>query len=243
MSQPTKSNSFIELQDLSYRYASRLVLSKVDLRLNENGFYVIVGPNGGGKTTLLRLIMGLYNPTVGSVVIEKKPAKMARGRVGYVPQKLAFDTSFPLSVEEFVLSGAISKLRWYGMWPKKIRQKAIKLLTEVGMIAFSKEQISTLSGGQFQRASLARALIDEPDILLLDEPFSGLDPDTTRYLFSALREMKGSKTIILVTHTLSKILELADEIYSVGGSITKMDIDHVCEHFSYGIYHDEKGEC
>ena len=219
----------IALKNVSFYYRDTPILKEINLSFEEGGFYILMGPNGGGKTTLLKLIMGLEKPSSGS--IQKKPLT-----IGYVPQTLSFDPLFPLTVLECVLMGELSKLSWYGAYPKEIKEKALKLLDLVGMLPFKHRTIGSLSGGQKQRTFLARALLADPDLLLLDEPTSGLDKEAFTFMQKTLQQLRGKKTILLVTHTLFQMTPTIDHAICIANTATIVPKDQLCKHFTMGIY-------
>lgn len=236
-----KDPPIIALKNLSFGYGTNEVLTKIDLALKKNGFYLIIGPNGGGKTTLLKLIMGLLEPTKGSVTIEGKPSKLRRDWIGYLPQTFLFDPLFPMSLFEFVLMGALSELTWYGKWPKSTKARALELLEEVEMLPYKDAPIGSLSGGQRQRAGFAKALLSNPKILLLDEPTTGLDLNASHFILEKLRLLKGKMTILMVTHTLPDFLDIVDEALCIQNQVQHLPTNEICSHYKIGIYHPKKG--
>ncbi len=228
---------FIHLDNVSYRYDLVSVLDNITLSLKRGGFYLFVGPNGGGKTTLLKLIMGLLTPTSGSITINEVPPKERLSSIGYVPQTLLFDPLFPLSIEEFVQMGELSKLTWYGAWPKGVKEKTLEMLDFVGILKEKDRSIGSVSGGQRQRASLARALMSNPEILILDEPTTGLDPEVSKLIQEKIVENKYKKTILFVTHTIPEFLNEVDQIVCVKGKIEILKKEAICAHHSLGVYH------
>lgn len=242
MSITSHPDSFIELENLSFYYNEKPVLQNISLSLKKGGFYIFVGPNGGGKTTLLKLILGILQPSSGKILIDQKPPKESRSLMGYVPQTLIFDPYFPLSVNEFVLMGSLSKLPWHGRWPKEILDKATDMLNFVEMLPLKDRPIGALSGGQKQRASLARALLDNPEILILDEPTTGLDPDASRLIQEKIRQLKGKKTIIFVTHTTPELFKDIDQMICIKNTIEIIPPEAICEHYTLGVFHTNIGE-
>jgi len=203
----------IELDDIWVRYGNQTILEAVNLELKEpNGLLGIIGPNGGGKTTFLKVLLGLLKPYRGSVKIFGKPPEKSRDIVGYVPQYRSFDFDFPISVWEVVLTGRISHtgfLKKYGEEDKKAAEDALRT---VEMLQLKDRQIGQLSGGQRQRVFIARALATNPKLLLLDEPNSGLDPHMQDELYRLLNKLKKEMAIIMVTHDLSAVSVYVDRI-------------------------------
>src|SRR5512145_1794521 len=203
----------IELEDVWVRYGTQIILEAVNLELKEpKGLLGIIGPNGGGKTTLLKVLLGLLKPYKGSVRIFGKLPEKSRDLVGYVPQYRRFDFDFPISVWEVVLTGRMSHtgfLRKYREEDKKAAEEALKT---VEMFQYRDRQIGQLSGGQRQRVFIARALATNPKLLLLDEPNSGLDPHMQDELYRLLDKLKHEMAIIMVTHDLSAVSVYVDKI-------------------------------
>ena len=195
----------IQVQDVSFSYGDALVLEQVCLRVEAGEFLGLVGPNAGGKSTLLKLILGLQEPQSGCVLVLGQPPRQAARRVGYVPQFPSFPRDFPISVEQVVLMGRLgvgSSLGWYR---KSDRAAALRALREVEAADLAKRPIGTLSGGQLQRVLLARALVGEPEILILDEPTANVDQRAETDVFDLLAELNKRLSILLVSHDIAFI--------------------------------------
>ncbi|MBD3398013.1 ATP-binding cassette domain-containing protein [Candidatus Micrarchaeota archaeon] len=223
----------VELKKVSFSYDSLPVLRDITLSVKKGDLVGVIGPNGGGKTTLLKIILGLLQPTKGKVSVFGKPPETGRGKVGYVPQISKFDREFPIDVMGVVLSGKpgnIARPGWaYGQEEKS---SAIEALETVGMKEYAKRQISKLSGGQIQRVLLARALMSEPGLLLLDEPISSLDPDAQKSFYELLGRLKEKMAIMIVTHDLTAVTEYMDKLACLNGNLyyhgkTKEGIKHL----------------
>jgi len=227
----------LEIEDLRFGYEKTPILQGVDLTVNEGEFIVIFGPNGGGKTTFLKLLMGFLKPDSGKISLFHKSPHKARERLSYVPQVAQFDRQFPLSVLELVLMGCLNKITWWGSFPKKMKEKALGALEKVGLAERYDQPFGTLSGGQAQRALIARALVSDPDLLLLDEPTASVDPEAEVQIHELLLHLKGSMTILMVTHDLQPLIEKADRLLSIHRTITSYTPKQVCEHFAVGLYH------
>lgn len=193
----------LEAHDLTVAYDKKPVLYGVDVQVPEGKLIGIIGPNGAGKSTLIKTIMGIVPSSGGWVkVFGKSFAKSAR-RVGYVPQRESVDWDFPVNVMDVVLMGRYGKIGLIGRVGKKDREIASECLEKVGMLPYANRQISNLSGGQQQRVFLARALAQESDLYLMDEPFVGVDAATESAIIELLRELKNrGKTILVVHHDL-----------------------------------------
>lgn len=233
------SEPIIEVQDLSYAYQETSVLKNVNFSIFSGEFLGIIGPNGGGKTTLLRLLMGFLKPTSGSIrIFGTPPNQRTNYHISYVPQILRFDKQFPISVLELVLMGRLCHLPWYGRFSKNDVEAAKKALSIVKLSAYEKQSIGSLSGGQSQRALIARALVSEPDLLLLDEPTANVDTQSEHEIFDILKGLKKQMTILMVTHNLSMVIEHVERVLCVQREVLSLEPKEVCEHFGIGLYHD-----
>lgn len=219
----------IKIEQLSFSFDNASVLKGVNLAIEQGEFVGIMGPNGGGKTTLLRLIMGFLEPDEGCIQVE--------GKIGYVPQVQKTDREFPIRVGELILLGALSKVSVFGTFSASIKQAANALMERLGLIKHRNKMFGSLSGGLAQRALLARALLSDPDILLLDEPTANIDPVSTKVIFEILEELRGKKTILIVTHDLNTIIERVGRVVCVQGKVSSFLPKDVCEHFALGLYH------
>jgi zinc transport system ATP-binding protein len=203
----------IELKDVWVRYGTQTILEAINLELKEpKGLLGIIGPNGGGKTTLLKVLLGLLKPCKGSVKIFGKPPEKSRDLVGYVPQYRRFDFDFPISVWEVVLTGRMSHTGFLKKYSEEDKKATEDALRTVEMFELKDRQIGQLSGGQRQRVFIARALATNPKLLLLDEPNSGLDPHMQDELYRLLNRLKQEMAIIMVTHDLSAVSVYVDKI-------------------------------
>ncbi len=202
-SNATHNAIHIENLNVSYRYTP--ALSDVCLDVAPGEFLGIIGPNGGGKTTLLKAILGLVPVSSGKISIFGD-GKSPPSDIGYVPQFSVVDRSFPISVREVVMTAFLKgPLHPFLRYSEKDRKKADELLVKVGIKELSDRQISELSGGEFQRLLIARALATDPKILLLDEPTASVDPSSRQRIFDLLAELNKTVTILLVTHDMMAI--------------------------------------
>lgn len=181
------------------------VLDRLDLTVYEGDYLAILGPNGGGKTTLLKVILGLVKPASGSVTVFGGQPGRATGRIGYVPQRLFFDREFPISAWDVVLMGRLSKKRMMRRYGSMDRQLATRALETTGILHLKDRRLGTLSGGELQRVLIARALAGEPDLLLLDEPTASIDPEMKTTMYDLLDRLRDRHTIVLVTHDTGTI--------------------------------------
>jgi len=193
----------VDIKDLCFAYDGQPVLHDINLQINKRDLLGIIGPNGGGKTTLLKMMLGLLKPTKGEVKIFGKGPKQARDKMGYVPQAATFDRDFPITVIEVTLMGKLGKRGFGSGFTKEDREEALQALDHVGMLSYSNRQVSQLSGGQLQRVLVARALIKKPELLLLDEPLSSIDPEAQKKFYEMLGELKKKMAIVIVTHDIT----------------------------------------
>lgn len=199
------STPAIELRGVSFSFRGEPVLEGVDLALDPNEYLAILGPNGGGKTTLLRIILGLLEPERGTVRVLGESPRRARGRVGYVPQRARFDLDFPIRVLDVVRMGRLGPGRLLRPLGAPDREAALRALEVVGMSDLRERPIGELSGGELQRVLIARALACEPSVLLLDEPTASLDERIGRSVWELFEELSHRMTVVLVSHDIGAI--------------------------------------
>jgi manganese/zinc/iron transport system ATP- binding protein len=193
-------------EDLNVNYERTPVLWDVSFSVPKGKLVGIVGPNGAGKSTLLKAALGLVKPLSGKIEFFNQPLDFVRQKIAYVPQRASVDWDFPITALQVVLMGRYGRLGWFGRPRKADREAAAKALELVGMSAYADRQISQLSGGQQQRLFLARALVQNPDIFLLDEPFAGVDLTTEREIIELLKKQREEgKTIFIVHHDLPTV--------------------------------------
>lgn len=201
----------IEVHDVTVAYDRKPVLWNVDLTIPQGKLVGVLGPNGAGKSTLLNAIMGLLPLASGNVRIFSEPLEKQRGRIAYVPQRESVDWDFPTNALDVVLMGRYGRLGLFRRPGKADHEIALQCLEKVGMHGFAKRQISQLSGGQQQRVFIARALAQDADIYLMDEPLAGVDATTERAIIELLRELKSQgKTVVAVHHDLQTVTEYFD---------------------------------
>jgi len=197
---------------VSFSYPHLDVLSDVSFHFHSGEFIALVGPNGSGKTTLLKLILGLEEPQQGVVELLGHPPKRSRSLIGYVPQHASYDPSFPISVGEVVRMGVVDGT----VKGKKRRDDVvIKALSLVQMEDLVERPYSELSGGQRRRVLVARALVGEPAMLILDEPTANMDRGSERRLYDTLAHLKGETTILIVTHDMRQVSSLVDRVFCI----------------------------
>jgi manganese/iron transport system ATP-binding protein/manganese/zinc/iron transport system ATP- binding protein len=209
----TEGVPVIETRNLTVSYGPKPALLDVSLSVEKGLLVGIIGPNGAGKSTLIKAILGFVKPDLGEVLIEGVDAQRAKGRVAYVPQRGAVDWDFPITVGEVALMGRYRKIPWYRN-PGEADNEAVHTALEmVRMTEFKGRQIGQLSGGQQQRVFMARALTQGADILLLDEPFAGVDAATERAILDVLERAKqAGRTLVVVHHDLTTAAEYFDRL-------------------------------
>lgn len=198
-----ETSPYIEVNDLSFNYDDEPVLTGINFTVSPGEFVMLTGENGAAKTTLLRNILGLLNPSTGNVTRATKNGKGSKLSVGYVPQQVAsFNTGFPSTVLELVESGRYSKGRWFKKLTEKDKEHVKKALNSVGMWEMRDKKIGELSGGQKQRISLARVFAMDPDLFVLDEPTTGMDSESREEFYRLLKHNTKihNKAILMVTH-------------------------------------------
>ena len=204
----------IEIRGLSAGYDGRTVLHDVDLTVYERDFLGIIGPNGGGKTTLVKCILGLLKPTAGTIAYH--PGNLS---LGYLPQYTRIDRKFPITVEEVVLSGLNGQKPLTARLTRADREKARAVVARMGLEGLEKRPIGALSGGQLQRALLGRAIISDPQAVILDEPSTYIDKQFEARLYELLAEINRECAIILVSHDIGTVLQQVKSIACVNETL------------------------
>lgn len=203
----------IMVRDLTVAYHESPVLWDVDLDIEPGRITAIIGPNGAGKSTLLKAILGLVPLAAGSIRVFGRPLPKVRSRVAYIPQRGSVDWDFPTDALDVVTMGRYGRVGWFRRPGSNDRRIAHEALRKVGMSEYAKRQISQLSGGQQQRVFLARALAQEADLYLMDEPFVGVDAVTERAIVQLLRDVRDAgKTVVAVHHDLQSVAESFDNV-------------------------------
>ena len=211
----------IEIESLSFKHKQESILEDINLRVDEKDFLALIGPNGGGKTTLLKLILGLYKAQTGSI-------KVFADTIAYVPQNTNININFPIKAIEVVMMGDLSN---------KSRANAMDVLKQVGMQNFADKKIGSLSGGQRQRVMIARALFANPQILLLDEPTSNIDVNGQKQIYDLLKKLNKHITIIVVSHDLSVVLQYANKVAHINKTLTFHDISSLQQNLNTSPNH------
>ena len=192
----------VELRNVSYAYNGEVALEDVTLDIQHGDFIAMIGPNGGGKTTLLKIMLGLISPDSGAVRVKGETARKASSYIGYVPQNVDINRNFPISVLDVVLMGKLDPKRRWARRSAANRQEAMAALERLGMASAADKKIGELSGGQRQRVFIARALVTDPQLLLLDEPTAGIDTKGQAEFYRLLKDLNSEITIVVVSHDL-----------------------------------------
>lgn len=230
-----KINNFtypvLEVDKLSFAYDKELVLEDINLKVFDKDFLVLIGPNGGGKSTLIKLILGINKLQKGSIKVLNQPPHKNLSQIGYVPQNTNVNINFPIKAIEVVMMGHNShKPKLFGYKKEEI-EHAMFVLKQVGMEEFAHHKIGSLSGGQRQRVMIARALCANPKILLFDEPTSSIDANGQKQVYELLRELNKRVTVIVVSHDLSVILEYASKVAHINKNLSFHDLSSVKKEF------------
>jgi len=207
-----KNEPVIEIRNLWVNYETTVALKGIDLTVRKGDIFGIIGPNGGGKSTLLKAILGLVPSTQGSIHILGEPPERGRRHIGYVPQFAQFDREFPISVLDVVVMGCLSRKSRVSWYTKEDRVAAQDALKFVGMLKLADQHISSLSEGQKQRVFIARALASKPEILLLDEPTASVDQNIKESIYNLLSRIQKSMTVVLVTHDIGVVSSLVNRV-------------------------------
>ncbi|MBQ1338099.1 MAG: metal ABC transporter ATP-binding protein [Thermoguttaceae bacterium] len=222
-------SAMIQFKNVSYTYGvnSKPAVQDVTLTIPRGEFVSLVGPNGGGKSTLIKLLLGLLKPQTGSVLLFGESPEKSRYRVGYAPQQARVDFNFPISVLDVTLAGRFGvpgasggekgpkKRLWFQRFARQDKERALAALEKMQVADLSRKSFGDLSGGQRQRVLIARALCSDPDLLVLDEPTNNVDPANAERFYELLSELNRSASIIMASHDLGVVSKLVDSVVCV----------------------------
>ena len=211
--------AIIDIKNLSFAYSGEIILQDVNLSIEQKDFVAIIGPNGGGKTTLVKLILGLLNPLQGTIKVDGKSPREASPSIGYVPQNVHMNHNFPITVMDVVLMGKLDPKQPLSSRSSSNRMDALAALEHMDMAAYADKKIGMLSGGQRQRVLIARALVTKPKLLLLDEPTASIDTKGRDDLYQLLNELNQKVTVLVVSHDLLVISRYVKSIACVNKSL------------------------
>ncbi|MFH1035660.1 MAG: metal ABC transporter ATP-binding protein [Pseudomonadota bacterium] len=241
----------IDIRDLGFAYNGEPVLSEVNLTVAPRDFAAVVGPNGGGKTTLLKLILGLLTPSAGRLSVLGQTPAAARTLIGYMPQHPQMDYSFPVTVLDVVLMGRLGCGGGLGRYNRADRRAAGQALAQVGLAELGERPFHDLSGGQRQRVLIARALAGEPRLLLLDEPTANVDVRGEREVFELLKELNQHIVVVVVSHDLGFVSPYVQNVICVNRRVVSHPTSQVTGQVIADIYggevrmvrHDHHQDC
>jgi zinc transport system ATP-binding protein len=206
------SEPVIAIDNVSFSYGGPPALEHISLNIEKGEFLGVVGPNGGGKSTLLKLILGLVKPDTGRIRVFGKTPEKGREHIGYVPQHARFNKDFPITVEDTVLLGRLGKTKSLWGYAKEDKSLCQQALHETEILDLKRRRLNTLSGGQLQRVLIARALVSDPEILILDEPTANIDLRVEEDIFGLLKKLNERATIIVVSHDVGFISEYVNRV-------------------------------
>lgn len=231
----------IVVSNLNFSYTNP-VLEGVSFSIHEGEFVGVFGPNGGGKTTLLKLLLGLLHPEQGSVSLMGGPPEKVSQKIGYVPQMGTFDPLFPITALEVVLQGLLYESGCF--FSRELKERAIHAIDHVGLKNKKDYPLGTLSGGERQRILIARALVTKPYILFLDEATSGVDVRAQEKIYETLQRFKGAFTTLFVTHELHSLLEVGcvDRFLCVQKNVVEYTPEELRRQSLAGLYREERGD-
>ena len=227
----------LSLDNVSFAYDGQDVLQQVDLKLKAGAFLAVIGPNGGGKTTLVKLLLGMLRPRAGTITIMGKDPAQEVPNVGYVPQHTAYSPSFPITVREVVLLGMPGPKQFRFKPDPDVLERAMTALSQVNMDGYARRRFDTLSGGQRQRVLVARAMASSPALLLFDEPTSNIDPQGRVCLFDILSKLRQTITVVLVSHDIISASAGITDVAAINRRLIQgRDITHEMLELIYGAH-------
>lgn len=235
-----KVANIIEISNLDFAYEpGKLILADVNLKICKDELTCIVGPNGGGKTTLLNLMLGLLTPDRGNISILGDSPVKARHKIGYMPQYFSLDPNFPITAFEVVLMGRLHS-RFWGRYSHADKQAALNALEKIDLAHCANLTFAELSGGQRQRVLIARALATEPELLLLDEPTASVDPEFQDEFYTMLSLLRHDMAIVIVSHDISFVSRQVDNVFCVNQKVhvhptATFDNTPISEIYNYGV--------
>jgi zinc transport system ATP-binding protein len=244
---PQAAGPVLEARDVTFGYDREVVLDGVSLAIQPRDFLAIIGPNGGGKTTLVKLLLGLLKPWSGEIVQHFVDARA--GRLGYVPQFSTFDKNFPLRVSEVVLMGRLGSRGLLRPYTRADRDDAERVLARLGLTDVARAHVNEISGGQLQRALIARAIVSDPEILFLDEPTASIDAESRETLRGLLADLNQTIPIVVITHDVTSVAPMVRNIacinrrlhYHAGGEVDQEMLEEVygcpVELVAHGVAH------
>jgi zinc transport system ATP-binding protein len=227
----------LEVRNITVAYGAINVLRNISLTLWKNDFLGMIGPNGGGKTTLLKAILSLLKPSQGEIIFYQDDKPVPALKIGYLPQINQIDKSFPISVSEVVTSGLMAEKKGWRTFSKEQRRRIDETINLMGMSEKAKHPVGVLSGGELQRVLLGRAIVSHPDVLILDEPNTFVDKFFESHLYKLLEELNENMAIILVSHDIGTILPFVKNIACVNETLHYHAGNMLTEEWLEQVYH------
>lgn len=229
--------SVVVFDKVSFAYEAWPVLEEVSFAIDEREFFAIIGPNGGGKTTILKLILGLLRPRQGTVTVLGASAGKQAGRIGYVPQSARMEKDFPITVAETVMLGRLGPRSFTPFFSERDRAAACEAMAAVDILPLKDRLFDELSGGQKQRTLIARSLVSEPALLLLDEPVSSVDSAVERDIYALLQELNKKMAIVIVSHDLGFVSSYVRRVACVNRHLVVEEASAMTQGTIDGQYH------
>ncbi|MCN4144430.1 MAG: metal ABC transporter ATP-binding protein [Thiohalomonas sp.] len=226
----------IEITDLNFSIENLSILENINMTIEQGDFAGLVGPNGGGKTSLIKLILGLYKPQSGKISIFGEPVKSQRKAIGYVPQYANFNNDFPISVQDTVLQGRLGVSSCFGRYCREDKVIAQKVMQETEVFDLAQRSIQSLSGGQMQRVLVARALAAEPEIMLLDEPTANIDQRAEKDIFDIFKAINERMTILIISHDIAFVSDYINKVFCLNKTLVCHDSTPVTSDTIHKLY-------
>lgn len=226
----------IEFKDVSFNYDNSPALIDVNFTIHRNDFVAIVGPNGGGKSTLLKLILAQITPSKGNITVFGDKNYKSLEKLGYVPQFTTHQHDFPLRLMDMVLQSKLRNNSLFTRYSQKDKNRAVEVLDMLKISEFKDRFLSELSGGQRQRALIARALIDDPEILILDEPTASVDISVEQDIYDILKDLNSNMTILLVTHDVSFVSKYVNKVFCINRYLHAHKLDELTDTNAQEVY-------
>ena len=230
--------NIVEFEDVNFNYDNSAILSDINFVIEKNDFVAIVGPNGGGKSTLLKLILAQLSPTKGKIKVFGNKNYKSLEKIGYVPQFITHQSDFPLRLIDMVLQSKLRSNSLFARYSKSDKQKAQKILDRLQIGEFKDRFLAELSGGQRQRALIARALIDDPKLLILDEPTASVDITVEKDIYEILKDLNKDMTIILVTHDVNFVSKYVNKVFCINRYLHTHKLDELESHNAEEAYNN-----
>ncbi|MCK5697482.1 MAG: metal ABC transporter ATP-binding protein [Gammaproteobacteria bacterium] len=236
MVETSTSDSAIHISDINFSFDKLSILENINMTIEQGDFAGLIGPNGGGKTTLLKLILGLYKPQSGTITLFGEALKKQRKIIGYVPQYANFSSDFPISVKDTVLQGRLGLTACFGFYNQQDKIIVDKVMQETEITPLAQRPIQSLSGGQMQRVLVARALATEPEIMLLDEPTANIDQRAEKDIFDLFKTINKRMTILVISHDIGFVSDYINKVFCLNKTLVCHDSTPVTSDTIHTLY-------